>query len=149
MRGLRNGRVSVRPSLCLSRRATSAACRSLGAGSRYRRLLPAPRTDSCRCSSCGCAGSVMLRAEVRGSTPTRLCSDSHTDSEMVYEWGPVTVEPHLTVPKYSLIKLETGSCLLQTPIGKSARLRCCIVVLFCTVGYCCTVPAYKPLLLYY
>jgi len=47
-----------------------------------------------------------------------LFSDSHVDTEVVYEWGPVTVEPYLTVPKYSLIKLETDSCLLQTSIGK-------------------------------
>jgi len=46
-----------------------------------------------------------------------LFSDSHTESEVVYEWGPVTVEPYLTVPKYSLLRLETGSCLLQTSIG--------------------------------
>jgi len=45
-------------------------------------------------------------------------SDSHVDSEVVYEWGPVTVEPYLTVPKYSLIKLETGICVLQTSIGR-------------------------------
>ena len=52
-----------------------------------------------------------------------LFSDSHIDSEVVYEWGPVTVEPYLTVPKYSLLKLETGSCVLQTSIGKYKNKR--------------------------
>ena len=47
-----------------------------------------------------------------------MFSDSHTDTEVVYEWGPVTVEPYLTIPKYSLVRLETSSCVLQTSIGK-------------------------------
>jgi len=44
VQGLCNGRVSVSP----SRRSTSTACRSLGAGSRYR------STAACKRPSCGC-----------------------------------------------------------------------------------------------
>jgi len=52
-----------------------------------------------------------------------IFSDSHIDSEVAYEWGPVTVEPYLTVPRYSLIRLETGGCVLQTSIGKRDHLQ--------------------------
>jgi len=48
-------------SVCLSLRLTSSACRSLDAGSRYRSKTGGGRA----------AGSVVLRAEVRGSTQTR------------------------------------------------------------------------------
>ena len=60
VQGLCSGRMSVRPSVCLSSRSTSAACLSLGTSSRYR-----PITAGARAAA---AGSVMLRAEVRGST---------------------------------------------------------------------------------
>jgi len=50
------------PSVYLSHQSTSAACRSPGAGSRYRSTAAGARAAA--------AGSVMLRAEVRGSTQT-------------------------------------------------------------------------------
>ena len=55
-------RLSVRPPACLSRRSISGACRSLGAGSRYRLTATGARAAA--------EGSVMPRAEVRGSTQT-------------------------------------------------------------------------------
>ena len=69
VQGLSNGRVSV----CLSRRyipvsaagarAQQQLCGSLGAGSRYRSISAAR-------ARAAAAGSVMSRAEVRGSTET-------------------------------------------------------------------------------
>jgi len=60
---LSNGRMSVRPLACLSRRSTSAACHS---------LAPAPRTDYISTIAADApaadSDSVMLRAEGRGST---------------------------------------------------------------------------------
>jgi len=55
-------RSGVRPSACLSRRSTSAACRSRDAGSRYQSIAAGAQAAS--------AGSVMSRAEVRGSAET-------------------------------------------------------------------------------
>ena len=60
---LSNARVSVR----LSRRLTSTACRNLCAGSRYRSTAAGYRPISAGARATA-AGSVMLRAEVRGST---------------------------------------------------------------------------------
>jgi len=48
--------------VCLSRRSTSAACRSLGVGSRYRSIAVGTRA--------AVVGNLMFRAKIRGSTQT-------------------------------------------------------------------------------
>jgi len=72
-----------------------------------------------------------------------LFLDSHTDVEVVYEWGPLTVEPYLTVPKYSLIGLETSSCVLQTSIGKQRQLHVLTIGLLIYIISIC-ISVYTP-----
>jgi len=38
------------------------------------------------------------------------CTDSMTLHDMEYQWGSVTYEQQLLVPKYSLVALETTTC---------------------------------------
>ena len=68
MHGLCNGRVPVRRSVCpvdrQQQRRAAGLLLSSGACSRYRSIAASARAAA--------AGSVMLRAEVRGSTPTCL-----------------------------------------------------------------------------
>ena len=68
LQGLCNGRVSVRRSVCLSRRSTSAAwAQAAGSDRQLSTLLTGCRSIAASARAAA-AGSVMLRAEVRGST---------------------------------------------------------------------------------